>query len=169
MALSNPASISSLPSIVLYSSITDTLNAECGKPFQFGPDSYKPSAKSHKAQPSPPVWNGETITIPETGVYICIFSGTCETDNDTQSVQIHLNLRQVSKDVLTIGSTPIIQEYCEKSIYCRVSKFEKATNSGCQQHAKTGEMSVSRPLNGCFITHCLCDSHQYDSMRKQPF
>ncbi|HCI07918.1 MAG TPA: hypothetical protein DE314_11300 [Sulfitobacter sp.] len=125
MALSSPASISSLPSIVLDASITDTLNAECGKPIQFGPDSYKPGAKSHKAQPGPSVWNGETITIPETGVYICIFSGTCETDGDTKSAQIHLNLRQVSKGVITIGSTPIDQEYCEKSIYRRVSKFEK--------------------------------------------
>ena len=71
------------------------------------------------------MWNGETIMIPETGVYICIFSGTCETDGDTQSAQIHLNLRQVSKGVITIGSTPIDQEYCEKSIYRRVSKFEK--------------------------------------------
>ena len=33
MALSNPASIRSFPSIVLDASITDTLNAECGKPI----------------------------------------------------------------------------------------------------------------------------------------
>ena len=125
MALSSPASNNSLPSIVLDASITDTLNAECGKPIQFGPDSYKPGAKSHKAQPGPSVWNGETITIPETGVYICIFSGTCETDGDTQSAQIHLNLRQVSESVIAIGSTSIGEKTCEKSIYRRVSRFEK--------------------------------------------
>ena len=124
MALSSPASNNSLPSIVLDASITDTLNAECGKPIQFGPDSYKPGAKSHKAQPGPSVWNGETITIPETGVYICIFSGTCETDGDTQSAQIHLNLRQVSESVITIESTSIGEKTCEKSIYRRVSRFE---------------------------------------------
>ncbi|MDG1449466.1 MAG: hypothetical protein P8Q93_06100 [Ascidiaceihabitans sp.] len=71
------------------------------------------------------MWNGETITIPETGVYICIFSGTCETDGDTQSAQIHLNLRQVSESVITIGSTSIGEKTCEKSIYRRVSRFEK--------------------------------------------
>lgn len=125
MALSNPASISSFPSIVLDASITDTLNAECGKPIQFGPDSYKPGTKSHKAQPGPSVWNGETITIPETGVYICIFSRSCETDGEMKGAQIHLNLRQVSESVIAIGSTSIGEENCEKSIYRRVSRFEK--------------------------------------------
>ena len=168
MALSNPASISSFPSIVLDASITDTLNAECGKPIQFGPDSYKPGTKSHKAQPGPSVWNGETITIPETGVYICIFSGSCETDGEMKGAQIHLNLRQVSESVIAIGSTSIGEENCENLSIVAYQDSKRAMRFGCQQHAKTDKMSASNPLNGCFITHCLCDAHQNDSVHKLP-
>jgi len=71
------------------------------------------------------MWIGETITIPETSVYICVFSATCETDGNAQSAQIHFNLRQVSEGMIKIGSTTIGEDTCENSIYSRVSRFEK--------------------------------------------
>jgi hypothetical protein len=85
-----------------------------------------------------------------------------------KGAQIHLNLRQVSESVIVIGSTSIGEENCENLSIVAYQDSKRAMRFGCQQHAKTDKMSASNPLNGCFITHCLCDAHQNDSVHKLP-
>ena len=155
------------PCIVLNAERRESFDAQHGKPIEFGPGDKETGSGSFSTLPEPSVWNGQSITIPATGLYVTMLSAHRTSGAEQDDAFLNLNLRQGANAPSVIGSAwigenshtaPDSGHYDRnQGVFHRVTKFDQGDEIWLTTTTDGGRHVHLAHVNWTFF-HLCCDS-----------
>lgn len=155
------------PCIVHNAQLNSSFDAQHGKPIFFGPGDRGIGSDSFSTLPEPSAWNGEKITVPMTGIYVCIVSGYRTSGAEQDDAHIVVNHRKGANPATTIGAAWIGENSIHtqnsgqydrnQGIFHRVCKFDANDEIWLTTETDAGRHVHVARVNWTFY-HLCCDS-----------